>query len=150
MDGLGHKKWKTYEDTWKNKIRQKDSWTARSWKRTTMSREGSCGWDLGTVWFFFLLATVALACPLHYCPRSRLHTPTYTDPHPLPLLGLVRLHQSSSGVVWIEIKSMSQFVPQNNTSLLKFFYSVKPTMDYNPRVWDFFKLWKALILSITH
>lgn len=34
---------------------------------------------------------------------------------------------------------MSQSMPQNNPSLFKFFYSVKPIMNYNPRVWDFFK-----------
>jgi hypothetical protein len=29
---------------------------------------------------------------------------------------------------------MPQSMPQNNPSQLKFFYSVKPIMDYNPRV----------------
>jgi hypothetical protein len=63
---------------------------------------------------------------------------------------LVRLHQSSSELAWIGIKSMTQSIPQNNPSLLKFLYSVKPIMNYNPRVWEFFKLWKAWILSIAH
>jgi hypothetical protein len=65
-------------------------------------------------------------------------------------LGFVRLHQSSSGLAWIGIKSMSQFMPQNNPRLLKFFYPVKPIMEYNPSVWEFFKLWKTWILSIAH
>jgi hypothetical protein len=31
------------------------------------------------------------------------------------MLGFVRLHQSRSGLAWIEIKSMPQSMPQNNT-----------------------------------
>jgi hypothetical protein len=65
-------------------------------------------------------------------------------------LGLVRLHQSNSGLVWIGIKSMAQSIPQNNPSLRKKIYSVKPIMNYNPRVWEIFKLWNAWILSIAH
>jgi hypothetical protein len=33
----------------------------------------------------------------------------------------VRLHRSSLALAWIEIKYMSQSVPQNNSSLLNFF-----------------------------
>ncbi|PWZ52512.1 hypothetical protein Zm00014a_036286 [Zea mays] len=29
---------------------------------------------------------------------------------------------------------MPQSMPQNNPRLLKFFYSVKPIMEYNPKV----------------
>jgi hypothetical protein len=50
------------------------------------------------------------------------------------VLGFVHLHQSSSKLLWIRIKSMSQSMSQNNPRLLKFFYSVKPIMEYNPRV----------------
>jgi hypothetical protein len=51
-------------------------------------------------------------------------------------LSLVCLHQSRSRLTWIKIKSISQSMPQNNPSLLRFFfYSVKPIMYYNPSVW---------------
>jgi hypothetical protein len=65
-------------------------------------------------------------------------------PKPQTTLGFVRLHQSSSGLAWIGIKSMSQSMPQNNPRLLKFFYSVKPIMEYNPRVCDFFLTMKDM------
>jgi hypothetical protein len=65
-------------------------------------------------------------------------------------VGFVRLHQSRSGLAWIGIKSMPQSMPQNNPWLFNFFYSVKPIMEYNPKVWEFFKLWKTWILSIAH
>jgi hypothetical protein len=35
-------------------------------------------------------------------------------------------------------------MPQNNPNILKFFYSVKPIIDYNPRVWEFFKTIEAM------
>ena len=35
-------------------------------------------------------------------------------PKPQTTLGFVRLHQSSSGLAWIGIKSMPQSMPQNN------------------------------------